>query len=148
MGKKFIKILVVDDEEFLCQLYSEELSDVGYDVVTTTDGTKVMEAIQHYKPNVVVLDIRVGDCDGLDLLQRIRYRYHDMPVILNSAYSLYKSDLRSIAADYYVVKSGDITELKTRIGQAVESAPQHELHFDTVIMEGDVREQARHSVGG
>ena len=120
MGKKFTKILIVDDEEFLCQLYSQELGDEGYGVITATDGGEVMQAIQKHKPDVVVLDIRVGETDGLELLKRIRYRYYNMPVVLNSAYSQYKYDLRSIAADYYVVKSGDLDELKARIRQALE----------------------------
>ncbi|OEU45233.1 MAG: hypothetical protein BBJ60_11535 [Desulfobacterales bacterium S7086C20] len=148
MGENRRKILIVDDEDILCRLYSLELSDWGYEVVTTTDGVHAMEAIQRYKPDVVVLDIRVGDCDGLELLQTIRNRYYNTPVILHSAYSHYKYDPRSIAADYYVVKRSDLTELKARIGQALESASQHEIHFDTVIMEGGGREQTRHSVSG
>jgi DNA-binding response OmpR family regulator len=66
------------------------------------------------------LDIRLGQYDGLDLLQDIRRRYYDIPVILCSAYASFKWDLRSIAADYYVVKSGDLTELKKKIHRALE----------------------------
>jgi DNA-binding response OmpR family regulator len=148
MGKKSMKILIVDDEKSLCELYSQELSDEGYEVVTATEGREVMRAIEKHKPKVVVLDIRVGETDGLELLQRIRHRFYNMPVVLNSAYSRYKYDLRSIAADYYVVKSADLTELKTRIRQALECDTQYEIHFDMMLLEGDGGEQTRHSVSG
>jgi len=148
MGENRRKILIVDDEDILCRLYSLELSDWGYEVVTTTDGVHAMEAIQRYKPDVVVLDIRVGDCDGLELLQTIRNRYYNTPVILHSAYSHYKYDPRSIAADYYVVKRSDLTELKARIGQTLECAAQSAIDIDVVLSGVESREQIQHSVGG
>jgi DNA-binding response OmpR family regulator len=129
MSKEYIKILVVDDEEFLCQLYSQELSDEGYDVFTLTDGKHVMGAIQKYQPQLVVLDIRIGASNGLDLLQDIRNRYYNMPVVLHSAYSTYKHDWRSMAADYYVVKSADPTDLKNKIRQALECSRKHAILF-------------------
>jgi DNA-binding response OmpR family regulator len=57
----------------------------------------------------------------LDLLQQIRGRHYDLPVILNSAYSSFKVDLKAVAADYYVVKSSDLTELKEKLKVALET---------------------------
>jgi DNA-binding response OmpR family regulator len=62
----------------------------------------------------------MAEHDGLDLLQDIRKEYYNIPVILCSAYSSYKGDLKSIAADYYVVKSADLSELKQKIKMAIE----------------------------
>jgi DNA-binding response OmpR family regulator len=61
------------------------------------------------------------------LLQDIRKEYYNVPVILCSAYSSYKGDLKSIAADYYVVKSADLSELKRKISMALEG----HLPFDS-----------------
>ncbi|MBW1858935.1 MAG: response regulator [Deltaproteobacteria bacterium] len=66
------RILIVDDEDTVCRLYAEELMDEGHNVITTTDGGGLLEIIEHQKSGVIVLDIKVGIYDGLDLLQDIR----------------------------------------------------------------------------
>ncbi|MBW1787778.1 MAG: hypothetical protein JRK53_14330 [Deltaproteobacteria bacterium] len=53
-------------------------------------------------------------------LNDIRNAFHDLPVILNTAYESYKHDMKSIAADYYVVKSSDLRDLKLKIKMALE----------------------------
>jgi DNA-binding NtrC family response regulator len=119
MPKK--KVLIVDDEEHIRFLYSEELTDEGYDVVTTDSGYQLMELIEKEKPDVIVLDIKMVDYNGLDLLQDIRNKYYDLPVILCTAYDTFKEDMKSIAADHYVIKSFDLTELKSKIASALEA---------------------------
>ncbi|MEW6266882.1 MAG: response regulator [Thermodesulfobacteriota bacterium] len=116
------KILIVDDEEHIRFLYSEELKDEGYEVVTAESGFRLLETIETEKPDLVVLDIKMVDYNGLDLLQDIRNRFYDLPVILCTAYDTFKEDMKSIAADYYVIKSFDLTELKNRIATALEAA--------------------------
>jgi len=121
------KILIVDDEEVIRMLYGEELEDEGYDVVTTGTGQGLVELVGREKPDLIILDIKMAEHDGLDLLQDIRKEYYNVPVILCSAYSSYKCDLKSIAADYYVVKSADLSELKRKISMALEG----HLPFDS-----------------
>lgn len=115
------KILVVDDEEHIRLLYSEELSEAGYEVITAADGYKLTERIDKEKPDLIILDIKMIDYNGLDLLQEIRNRFYDMPVILCTAYDTFKEDIKSIAADFYVIKSFDLTELKNKIAMALEA---------------------------
>jgi len=67
-----------------------------------------------------VLDIKMAAYDGLDLLQEIRQSHHDLPIIISSAYGAYKGDYKTLAADYYVVKSSDLTELKQKVRKALE----------------------------
>jgi len=116
------KILIVDDEEHIRFLYSEELKEEGYDVITAESGHKLLERIKQEKPDLVVLDIKMVDYNGLDLLQDIRNEYYDLPVVLCTAYDAFKEDIKSVAADFYVVKSFDLTELKTKIARALEAA--------------------------
>ena len=120
------KILIVDDEEHIRYLYSEELSDAGYDVITAESGYLLMEKIEEEKPDLVVLDIKMVDYNGLDLLQDIRNRFYDLPVVLCTAYDTFKEDMKSISADYYVIKSFDLTELKNKIALALESRVEEE----------------------
>jgi two-component system, response regulator, stage 0 sporulation protein F len=114
------KILIVDDEEHIRFLYSEELTEAGYEVITADSGHRLLEIIDKEQPDLVVLDIKMVDYNGLDLLQDIRNKFIDLPVILCTAYDTFKEDMKSIAADFYVIKSFDLTELKTRIKSALE----------------------------
>ncbi|MCA1959279.1 MAG: response regulator [Desulfomonile sp.] len=115
------KILIVDDEEGIRMLYSMELRDDGYEVITLPDGKGLLELVDKEQPDCIVLDIKMREYDGLDLLQQIRKKHYDLPVILNSAYSSFKVDLKAVAADYYVVKSSDLTELKEKLRVALEA---------------------------
>ena len=115
------KILIVDDEEHIRFLYSEELTEAGYEVITADSGYRLLERIEEEKPDLVVLDIKMVDYDGLDLLQDIRNRFYNMPVVLCTAYDTFKEDMKSIAADFYVIKSFDLTELKNKIAMALEA---------------------------
>ncbi len=120
------KILIVDDEQHIRYLYSEELTEAGYEVTTAENGFKLLEKIEEEKPDLVVLDIKMVGYNGLDLLQEIRNKFYDLPVILCTAYDTFKEDMKSIAADHYVIKSFDLTELKNRISMALESSKQKE----------------------
>jgi len=115
------RILIVDDEAHIRTLYTLELEDDGHEVLALETGKGLEDEIERFQPDVVVLDIKMMDVSGLDVLQQVRHRFYDLPVILCSAYGSYKGDLKSIAADYYVVKSSDLTELKKRIQSALEA---------------------------
>jgi two-component system response regulator (stage 0 sporulation protein F) len=115
------KILVVDDEEYIRHFYTVELSEEGHQVSTVASGHDLLRRIDLLRPDVVVLDIKLVDYDGLELLQQIRNRYHDLPVILCTAYDTYRCDQEAIAADYYVVKAFDLSELKMAIRKAIEA---------------------------
>jgi DNA-binding response OmpR family regulator len=115
------KILIVDDEEHIRFLYSEELKEEGYEVITAESGFKLLERIETEEPDLIVLDIKMVDYNGLDLLQDIRNKFYNLPVVLCTAYDAFKEDIKSVAADFYVVKSFDLTELKKKIAMALEA---------------------------
>ncbi|MCK9239117.1 response regulator [Desulfocurvus sp.] len=117
------KILVVDDEKHIRMLYQEELQAEGYQVGTSDGSEDILAVLDRERPEVVVLDIKLGpNRSGLDLLQQIRSREQTLPVILCTAYDSFQHDLKSIAADYYVVKSVDLTELKSKVAAALARA--------------------------
>ena len=72
------RILVEDDEDHIRKYYSEELRDEGHEVFTTGSGHELLRRIDLLSPEAVILDIRLPDYDGLDLLQEIRARHHDL----------------------------------------------------------------------
>jgi DNA-binding NtrC family response regulator len=115
------RIFLVDDENHIRALYAEELAEVGHQVTTAASGRNLLRKIALLQPEVVVLDIKIGNYDGLELLQDIRNRYYSLPIILCSSYDQFKEDPRSISADYYVVKSFDLSGLKIAIQRAIEA---------------------------
>jgi len=117
------RILVVDDDDSIRMLYAEELDEEGYEVFTCGDGALLMDLIRQSDPDLVVMDVRMGKYDGLELLKRIRKMTYNLPVILCTAYRVYRNDPVSIAADYYIVKSADLSELKQKIKIALAAEP-------------------------
>ena len=109
------KVLIVDDEENVRFLYEQELIDEGYQTVLARDGKECLEKVASEKPDVVLLDIRMPRMDGLEAIGKIIELNKNIPIIINSAYSTYKDDFMSWAADAYVVKSYDLDTLKTTI---------------------------------
>ncbi len=109
------KVMVVEDEKNLLKLYKDELEDDGYEVMPVESGRQVMAALERFRPELVVLDIKLGDVEGLEVLEQIKQFDRGLPVILNSAYSSYKANFSSWIADDYIVKSPDLTELKESI---------------------------------
>lgn len=112
------KILVIDDEKHIRLILESELEDEGYDVITVDYTNKLLETIEKEKPDLITLDIKLGknsngrEIDGLDVLQEIRHKFYNLPIILCTAYDSFKGDLKAFAADYFVLKSFDFTELK------------------------------------
>jgi DNA-binding response OmpR family regulator len=111
------KVLVVEDEPHLLDLYRLELEDEGYNVETAADGPTALNVAGSFDYDLVVLDIKLGGMEGLEVLQKLKELRKDKPVILNSAYSHYKNEFTSWLADAYVTKSGDLSELKSKISE-------------------------------
>ena len=118
------KLLVVDDEANIRLLYSEELKDEGYEVVTAGTIPEALEKLREGVFDLAVLDIKLKNESGIELLQQLVKERHDMPVILCSAFSCYKDDFSAWLADGYVVKSGDLTELKNEIAKVLAKKAQ------------------------
>jgi DNA-binding NtrC family response regulator len=114
------RILVVDDESSIRLLYSHELADEGHEVVTSANAAEAVEKLKKDDFDLILLDIKLKNESGLDLLQRIVKERHNLPVILCTAYSCYKDDFSAWLADGYVVKSSDLTELKHEIRRVLE----------------------------
>jgi len=108
-------ILVVDDESNIRLLYEKELRDEGYNVVLASDAREALAILNQLRPDLVVLDIKMPGMDGIEALHHILSKDNSIPVILNSAYSSYRDSFMSWSADAYVIKSSDLTELKSKI---------------------------------
>jgi len=113
------KILIVDDETNVRRLYSEELKSEGYETVSVATIDEALNAIDSEQPDLIILDIKLGEESGIDCLMKIVEHRKDLPVIINSAYSIYKENFQTWAADAYIVKSVDLTPLKVKIKELI-----------------------------
>ena len=118
-----VPILVVEDEKNLLDLYTDELMDAGFEVRPIASGKEAIDWVKKERPNVVVLDIKLQDIEGLRVLEAIKEYDRSIPVILNSAYAIYKSDFASWMADDYIVKSSNVTELVRKVRQFAGPSP-------------------------
>jgi len=109
------KLLVVEDDANQRRLYEQELTDEGYQVRTAAGGKEALAEIGKERPDLVIMDISMPGMDGIEALGKVLGVDNTIPVILNTAYANYKDNFLSWAADAYVVKSSDLTELKETI---------------------------------
>ena len=115
------KLLVVDDDKNLSILYEQELTDEGHEVTLASSAPQALDYLKTHHPDLIVLDISMPGMDGIEALGKILAKDKSMPVILNTAYSTYKDNFMTWSADAYVVKSGDLTELKAKIKEVLKS---------------------------
>lgn len=113
-------ILVVDDEVNFIKLYEMELGVEGYNVRSAESGEAAVESVMAEMPDLVVLDIKMTGMDGLETLNELKRINKDLPIILSTAYSSYKSNFVTWLADAYIVKSADMSELKQTIKELLE----------------------------
>ena len=109
------KILVVDDESNIRELFREELEEMGYEVTTAADGLLGLAAMDKMKFDLVTLDMRMPDTDGIETLRKMKEKDSTLPVIICTAYEAYKHDFGSWCSDAYVVKSADTTQLRETV---------------------------------
>lgn len=77
-----IKFLVVDDEQDVVDQVKELFEMRDYAVITATSGTKALELVKKEKPNIIILDIRMPDISGIEVLREVKKNYPKIRVIM------------------------------------------------------------------
>jgi len=114
-------ILILDDDESIRLLYEEELIEEGYDVLSKNDGIDAAELVLEKRPDLVVLDLKLGDSNGFDVLKKLRAEDGLTPVIFCTGYPVSSKEARAMGADDVVIKSSDLSELKLKIKKVLNS---------------------------
>jgi DNA-binding response OmpR family regulator len=120
-GKVMCRILVLDDDASIRLLYEDELTEEGYEVVTESNGSAIDELIVEKRPDLVLLDLKLGGSSGFEVLQAIRKEDTIVPVIFCTAYPVSPKEARAMGANDLVIKSSDLSELKLKIKKALQS---------------------------
>lgn len=110
-------VLLVEDDPQLHRMLSRLLDDEGYDVRAVSDGHSGLHAALTVAPDVVVLDRRLPDGDGLDLLRRMRRGGLIAPVLVLTAYGSTADRVAGLdaGAEDYLVKPFEVDELLARL---------------------------------
>ncbi len=112
------RILIVEDDIHLQLLLKDELHEDGHEIITAANGREALDVLngnRSERPDLIIMDVRMPKMDGLETMGYLLKSRQNTPVIIYSAYASYRHDVMAMAADAYVVKSHDITELKTKI---------------------------------
>ena len=114
-------VYVLEPDRELALMLQDELECSGYSVGIYDHSGLFLIGIGTANPALVIVDMDHDNYDALDLLQKLRNTYYDLPIILWSWNSDQRDDPRAIAADYIVGKHPDLTELKARVRMALDS---------------------------
>ncbi|MFQ6047540.1 MAG: response regulator [Gemmatimonadales bacterium] len=113
------KILFVEDEADLRKAYRIYFTD-RYEMAFAGSGAEALEQLGAFMPDVLVLDMRLPDTDGVDLLGRVRNDYPNLPVVITTAYSSLEPVVGVLGMDHsgYLLKPFDLKELEAAIDAA------------------------------
>lgn len=115
------KILIIDDEEHLCWALEKGLRQEGYQVITATRGKDGLELIQNETPSLVILDLKMPEIDGLEVLVKAKDMIPKLPVIMITAHGSIDTAIEAmkLGAVDYITKPFDLDELKIIVKQAL-----------------------------
>ena len=120
------RILAVDDNPVMLEVYWQFLTQEGYEVTVAKDGSEALKALEAGDPDLVLLDIEMPNMSGWQLLEimRSRVEWHEIPVIMVTA--LIERGATEEGAhpvyDCYVTKKTTGSELLTLVAEALEGA--------------------------
>lgn len=122
MVDKQYRILIVDDEDSVRRLLSAVLSGEGYQVDTAADGREGLEKFKNWRPELVLLDIRMPEMDGLTALGEIRRCQPTAKVILMTAFAAVDTAVTALkeGAFDYIIKPFNLDEVKLLASRAKE----------------------------
>ncbi len=120
-----MKVLVIDDEKHIRQSLADYLEDNGFDVITAENGRQGLEFIAGEKPDLVLLDLRMPEMDGLNVLEQGRRIIPDLPVIVISGANRIEDVVKALrygAWDYLEKPIQNFSVLAHSVNQALEKA--------------------------
>jgi two-component system, OmpR family, response regulator len=112
-----VRVLVVDDEDYITDLIAVGLRFVGFEVDTAADGREALAKIASTQPDLVVLDISMPDMDGLEVVQRLRRDGVSTPIVFLTARDAPADRVKGLhlGGDDYITKPFSLEELLARI---------------------------------
>jgi len=131
--KKVIKILIIDDDDFVSASLSDYLINKGFGVRTASNGKDGIASFEREQPSLVLLDQKLPDMEGVDVCQKILAINPNAKIIFITAYATvqYAVEAMQAGASHYLSKPFELDELSITIDMALKN----------VQMEGKLRAQ-------
>ncbi len=128
------RILVVEDDSALSQALSDTLVLSGYDVIQATDGEQALARLDRDPVDMVLTDVQMRPMDGRALLRNLRNRFHDLPVLIMTAYGTVEQAVEAIklGAVDYLAKPFELDELLHKVERYL---PHHRVENGQMIAE-------------
>lgn len=116
---KNLKILIVEDEKRLAQLLKDSISNSFFSVVIASNGEDGLKKFKSFKPDIIITDIMMPFCDGLEMTLKIKELDESIPIIVLSAHSDKEKLLKAIdlGINKYFIKPFDPEELLEHINK-------------------------------
>ena len=143
-----MKILIIEDEKRLAQLMQKGLEENAFTVDISFDGEEGMHMAETWPYDAILLDIMLPGIDGLEILQSLRARKNDVPVLIITARGEVGERIRglNIGADDYIAKPFDLSELIARLRSVIRRSkgkPSPLLVIDDLCIDTNERSITR-----
>jgi len=117
------KLLVVDDEQSICWGLTRLGESMGHDVAAASSAEQALQVVEDFKPDVIVLDVRLPGMDGLTAIEHLRERVGHVPIIVITAYGDLETAVEAVrnGAFEYIIKPFDLDQMQRALERALES---------------------------
>ncbi len=115
-----IKVLIIDDETMICKSLDAGLKDMGYETAAAQTSENALKKVHSFKPHIVLTDMKLGNENGIDLIEDIKKIDNEIEVIVMTAYSDIKSAVSAIkqGAFDYINKPFELEQIKLVLDKA------------------------------
>ncbi len=112
-----LKLLLADDENDIREVIEDRLNSWGFNVVTATTGAEALEKIISEKFDGVLLDVKMSEMSGIEVLEKVRQKDTELPIIIVTSSTSRDAAIGSLAkgANEFILKPFEWEELKVKI---------------------------------
>jgi len=130
--EKRVKLLLVDDEKPFVEVLKKRLIKRNIDVTTAFSGTEGIQVVRKVDFDIAVLDLKMGDMDGLEVLKTFKRMYSAMEVIILTGHGTEETvqDGINLGAVAYLSKPCDFEELIATINNAISNKEKYSSQFE------------------
>jgi len=120
------KILIVDDERSVRELLYQYTKSQGHDSVTAESGKAALKVFDEHQPDLMIVDLRIGDIDGLEIIQETKKRNPNLAVIMATGHGTVETAVEAmrLGAFDYLTKPFQLEELGAVISSALTATPK------------------------
>jgi DNA-binding NtrC family response regulator len=134
------KIVIIDDEAAVLKMMSQLCERLGHETYAFQTGTEGMSFIRRNTPEILIVDLKIGDMDGLDIIQQCHIQFPNMAIIMVTGYGSVKIavDAMKYGAFDYLSKPFELDDLQRIISRAVTKGSTEEGQKEDPFMRSNV----------